>query len=51
VATTSSKKWVRKGIGVLLILACTPITTAGNDLGLTAAILLTTIGLILIFFG
>jgi len=50
VASTSSRKIVRKLIGVALLLACLPLDTTAS-LTLTVAILLTTIGLILIFFG
>jgi hypothetical protein len=50
-ASSSSNKWVRKGIGALLILATLPVPITGNDLGLTVAIGLTTVGLILLFFG
>ena len=45
-----SNKWVRKLIGLVLILATLPLDTTGS-LGLTTAITLVTIGLILIFFG
>lgn len=50
-AGSSSKKLVRKLIGAALILATLPIPITGNDLGLTAAIGLVTVGLILLFFG
>jgi hypothetical protein len=50
VASTSSRKIVRKLVGVALLLACLPLDTTAS-LPLTIAITLTTIGLILIFFG
>lgn len=46
-----SNKWVRKGVGALLLLATLPVPITSNDLGLTVAIGLTTVGLILLFFG
>jgi len=54
-ASTSSAKWMRKGLGVVLIILCVLISlvlpTTDNGAGLTIAIGLTTVGLILIFFG
>ena len=46
-----SNKWVRKGLGALLILASFPVPITGNDLGLSVAIGLVTVGLLLLFLG